>query len=97
MRTRLPLIGALAVVTLALAGCTTTVSVPASEVETTTADALAPQLGFTPDVACPDDLAGEVGATLVCELTDEAGNTHDATITVTSVEGTDVDFDISVG
>lgn len=90
-------VAAIAGALLALAGCTMSLSVDADDVETQAADALAPQLGYTPDISCPDDLKGEVGATLVCELTDDQGTTHDATITVTSVDGTDVNFDVNVG
>lgn len=87
----------LAAASLALAGCTTQLTVSAEDVAAQAADALAPQLGFTPDITCPEDLTAEVGEVLICELEDPEGGVHDATVTVTNVEGTDVDFDVSVG
>ncbi|GGA62077.1 hypothetical protein GCM10011490_10580 [Pseudoclavibacter endophyticus] len=88
---------ALTAAALALAGCSLDVSVPASDVESQAAAALEPQLGYAPEISCPDSLPAEVGHTMVCELTDDTGATHDATITVTEVDGTDVNFDVSVG
>jgi hypothetical protein len=46
-------------------------------------------------VSCPDNLKGTVGATLRCELTD-GGSTYGVTVTVTSVEGGVVKYDIKV-
>jgi len=85
-----------AVAALLLAGCTTRVYVSADEVAAQAADALAPQLGFTPDIACPDDLDAEVGATMTCTLADETGAEYDTVVTVTGVDGADVSFDIDV-
>jgi hypothetical protein len=57
---------------------------------------LAQQVGHEPDsVHCPDDLNGTVGATLRCEMTD-AGQHFGVTVTVTSVEGTDVRIHVKV-
>ena len=54
------------------------------------------QVGRAPDkVTCPDDLKGEVGTKEKCELKDGA-DTYGVTVTVTSVDGTDVKFDIKV-
>jgi len=46
-------------------------------------------------VTCPEDLEGVVGTQLRCELV--AGNdTYGVTVTVTSVKGTTVNFNIAV-
>jgi uncharacterized protein DUF4333 len=59
-------------------------------------DQLTQQVGRAPDaVTCPDNLKGTVGATLRCDLKD--GDQHDGvTVTVTSVNAGEVDFDIKV-
>ncbi|MGO2111544.1 MAG: DUF4333 domain-containing protein [Pseudoclavibacter sp.] len=92
--------GALAATTLALTGCSfsSSVQVPADEAAAQAAAALEPQLGYAPEISCPQDLEAEVGHELVCELVDDAGEPHDVTLTVTEV-GDDgyVDFDVSVG
>jgi hypothetical protein len=44
-------------------------------------------------VSCPDNLKGVVGATLRCQLSD-GGKNYGVTVTVTSVDGNDVEFDI---
>jgi hypothetical protein len=59
-------------------------------------DQLEAQVGHKPDtVSCPDNLKGARGATLRCTLTD-AGDTYGVNVTVTSVEGGDVKYDIKV-
>jgi hypothetical protein len=50
-----------------------------------------------PPLECPSDLRAEVGASIVCVIGDPAlGNTYDVTITVETVNGEDVGFDIQV-
>lgn len=57
-------------------------------------DQLEQQNRKKPDsVTCPDKLKGVPGATLRCTVVD-AGQTYGVNVTVTSVEGTDVKFDI---
>jgi hypothetical protein len=59
-------------------------------------DQVEQQNGKRPDsVSCPDNLKGVQGATLRCTLVD-AGQTYGVNVTVTSVEGSDVKFDIKV-
>lgn len=71
-------------------------AVPQEDVEQQVSDALAESVGQTPDkVECPDDLPAEVGAEMRCTLT-AGGESIGLTVTVTSVEGTDVNFDIQV-
>lgn len=71
-------------------------AVSQEDVEQQISDALAEQVGQTPDkVECPDDLPAEVGAEMRCTLT-AGGESIGLTVTVTSVEGTDVSFDFVV-
>lgn len=74
----------------------TALTVPAADVEAQAAAALAPHLQYTPAIACSGDLAGRVGESLDCELTDNDGVRHVAVIVVTGVDGQDVAFDVDV-
>ena len=57
---------------------------------------LASEVGHEPEsVTCPEDLTGKVGATTTCTLSD-AGESYGVTVTVTSVDGSDVKFDMKV-
>jgi hypothetical protein len=57
---------------------------------------LAQQVGHEPDsVTCPEDLPGEIGTSIRCELSD-SGQMYGVTVTVTKVQGTNVGFDIKV-
>jgi hypothetical protein len=63
------------------------------------ADTVAQKLADTtgrpePDITCPEDLTGKVGASARCTLTADDGSTLGVTVTVTSVDGSQVDFDI---
>ena len=92
------------VLTLALSGCSVSVgtsALSASEVEEQATAALAESQGIPleemPPLECPSDLPAEIGASIVCVIGDPAqGNTYDVTITVETVEGEDVGFDIKV-
>lgn len=54
------------------------------------------QVGRAPDsVTCPEDLVGEIGAETQCVLEDGADR-YGVEVVVTSVEGTNVGFDIAV-
>ncbi|MFD7970118.1 DUF4333 domain-containing protein [Streptomyces clavifer] len=85
-----------------LTGCSGSVSVGNADPElssdklaTTVAKKLAATTGQpTPDVTCPEDLAGKVGTTTRCTLTAGDGSTVGVTVTVTSVDGGRIDFDI---
>lgn len=79
-------LGAAAAVTLALSACGTTA--PRAAVE----DQIRTQLG-TATADCPDDLDGTVGALLTCAASDDVGP-FEVTVTVTSVQGDTVAFDI---
>jgi hypothetical protein len=78
-----------------------TPSLSATEVEEKATAALAEGQGVPleemPPLECPSDLPAEVGASIVCVIGDAAvGNTYNVTITVETVEGEDVSFDIQV-
>ena len=93
-----------AVAALLVSACSVSVgtsSLSAAEVEEKATAALAESQGIPleemPPLECPSDLPAEVGASIVCIIGDPAqGNTYDVTITVETVEGEDVGFDIQV-
>jgi hypothetical protein len=59
-------------------------------------DQLTEKVGRKPDsVTCPDNLKGNQGATLRCDLKD-GGQTYGVTVTVTDVDAGDVHFDFKV-
>lgn len=61
-------------------------NVSAQDVQQMISDQLAPKLGVTPDsVACPGDLATDVGAALTCQVT-VGGETHAVRISVAEVD-----------
>lgn len=72
------------------------VTVNKDDVAREISDQLEQQVGHKPEtVTCPDNLKGVEGATLRCTLTD-AGETYGVNVTVTSVEGGDVNFNFKV-
>ena len=74
----------------------TTPTVSRSELERQAAATLAAKVGRAPDkVECAGDLEGVKGKTQRCTVYDGAVG-YGATVTVTSVEGTDVGFGITV-
>ncbi|MFC0674993.1 DUF4333 domain-containing protein [Brachybacterium hainanense] len=83
-----------------LAGCSFSfggdVSVAQEEAEKQIIDLIGPQLPEEIESAdCPGSLAGEVGTTMTCTIT-VGGASYDTILTVTSVEGKQVNFDIDV-
>jgi predicted small lipoprotein YifL len=83
---------------VALAGCGLAgpASVSAADVEEQITEQLTQMVGQAPDdVTCPDDLPAEEGAEMTCVLS-AGGETIDVAVTVTSVDGDDVNFDIQV-
>ncbi|MDJ1369897.1 DUF4333 domain-containing protein [Gulosibacter molinativorax] len=95
-RTAVTSFAALAVVGLALAGCSSTLTVSESDVEAQAASSLEGQLGFAPEIDCTEGLPGEVGAEITCDLFDQSGARYDVIMTVTNVDGTNVEFDVNV-
>ncbi len=85
---------------LLLAGCTgsiggSTPQLPKDKLADTVARKLAATTGRPkPDITCPEDLEGKVGTTTRCTLTGDDGSTLGVTVTVTSVDGSQINFDI---
>lgn len=82
----------------ALAGCggDGTAQVDRDDLEEGIASDLEKEVGARPDkITCPGDLAGEVGETMRCELT-EGADSLGLTVEVTEVDGTDVAYSIVV-
>ncbi|MGJ5752956.1 uncharacterized protein DUF4333 [Streptomyces puniciscabiei] len=85
-----------------LVGCSGSVSVGKSEpkvsagkLATTVSERLAAQTGRPkPHITCPEDLTGKVGSSTRCKLTADDGSTLGVTVTVTSVQGSQINFDI---
>ncbi|WP_431970867.1 DUF4333 domain-containing protein [Nocardia sp. bgisy134] len=83
------------------AGCSveigsTTPEVKESELEKSVKQTLTEEVGQAPDaIDCPGDLEGKVGTTMRCTLT-AGGDTLALTVTVTSVEGDTVNYDVAV-
>ncbi|WP_330337480.1 DUF4333 domain-containing protein [Streptomyces sp. NBC_00557] len=101
MTTAVPVLSVVAAGAL-LAGCSGSVSVGKSEpkvsadkLATTVSEQLAAQTGRPkPHITCPEDLTGKVGSSTRCKLTADDGSTLGVTVTVTSVKGSKVNFDI---
>ncbi|PWV50130.1 DUF4333 domain-containing protein [Nocardiopsis sp. L17-MgMaSL7] len=71
-------------------------SVDVEEVENQSSARLSEQVGQVPDdFTCPGNLPAEEGAQMRCELT-AGGQSLGVTLTVTSVDGGQVDWDIVV-
>lgn len=88
----------------ALVGCkaeveasTSPTGVSEAKLEQTLQQKITDEVGSAPDdIDCPGGLDGEKGAIRVCELT--AGpDKLDVTVTVTSVEGSTVNFEYEIG
>jgi hypothetical protein len=83
-------------------GCSGSVEISAGKsvdkavVEQQISDQLEAQVGQKPDkIECPDDLKAKVGETMRCTLT-AGGDELGVSVEVTSVDGSDVGFDINV-
>ncbi len=90
----------LAALTATAAACSfsagTGVSVDKDELAKAIAAQYFEQVGRAPEsVECPDDLEGDVGATMRCTL-DADGLTYGVEVNVTEVKGTDVIFDLAL-
>lgn len=85
-----------------LAGCSASVNVEKPELRMSAgkvADLVAEKLAATtgqpkPNVTCPEDVPAEVGKVTRCKLTADDGSTLGVKVTVTSVKGTKMNFDI---
>jgi hypothetical protein len=92
---RLPRLAALPLLVLGLAGCGAG-TVAADDVAEQAEIALEEELGIRYEISCPDDLPAEVGAETRCTLSADDETELGVAITVTSVEGDTVNFDVDV-
>lgn len=96
-------LAALGILVAGLTGCSASVKVGSSGVPSVSPEDLQTKLAeqfagaTTPpqSIVCKDPLVGEVGKTASCEVTITDTNTIEAVSTVTKVDGTKIDFDIS--
>ncbi|MFC8045651.1 DUF4333 domain-containing protein [Nocardia sp. NPDC057353] len=84
----------------ALSACSVSIGgdpkIAEADLENSVQQTLAEEVGQTPDaIDCPGDLNGSVGTTMRCTLT-AGGDTLGLTVTVTSVEGDTVNYDVQV-
>lgn len=80
-----------------LAACASSDRVDAGEVEEAVREALTAEVGQEPEsVEYDGDLPAEVGASIRCILTATDGVRIGVTVSTTSVDGDDVDFEILV-
>jgi hypothetical protein len=91
---------AVAAASMAVAGCSFSIgsNQPKTVAKSDVADQISTKVnekaGHKPQsVSCPDDLKATVGASLDCQMTDD-GQTYGVNVTVTSVDGDKVNFDI---
>ena len=96
MPRRLRVLAATPFLLLGLAACSAS-TLAAEDTAEKAEDALEEQIGTRPDISCPDDLEAEVGAETRCTLTaGEDPTEYGVTVTVTSVDGDTVNFDVEV-
>lgn len=83
--------------TTAPANSTSVPTVARDDLEPKIVELLTPQLGAAPKYAvCPENLRGEIGTELQCQIVDAEGLERQVLVTVSSVEGTTVDFNLKV-
>ncbi|WP_040780283.1 DUF4333 domain-containing protein [Nocardia pneumoniae] len=89
----------LSLLAAALTACSVSIGtarVAEADLEKSVKDTLTQKAGQEPDaIDCPGDLTGKTGTTMRCTLTAGADNLG-VTLTVTSVEGDTVNYDIEV-
>ena len=96
MPRRLRLLAATPFLLFGLAACSAN-TLAAEDTAEKAEDALEEPIGTRPDISCPDDLEAEVGAETRCTLTaGEDPTEYGVTVTVTSVDGDTVNFDVEV-
>lgn len=96
-------IAAIGLLGAGLSGCSgsakvetkSTPSVSAADLQSNLTDRFSSADTPPQSVTCKEDLLGEVGETAICDVTFSDVNTVEAVVTVTSVDGTTVNYDIS--
>jgi hypothetical protein len=83
-------------VTAALVVACGDAEVPKADVEQQAMKTLSATVGKeSPPITCPGNLKAKVGTTMTCSISLD-GKTHDVTITVTGIEGTNAKFNVEV-
>jgi hypothetical protein len=89
----------LSLLVTALTACSVSIGTPKvgeADLERSVKDSLTEKVGQEPDaIDCPGDLTGKEGTTMRCTLT-AGGDTLGVMLTVTSVDGDTVKYDIAV-
>lgn len=80
---------------LALAACGGEAAVAATSVQTSALEQFSQQFQVE-SVDCPEDLPADVGAQITCVLVDGAGDSFEMTVTVTTVDDGDVNYDLEI-
>jgi Domain of unknown function (DUF4333) len=101
MRTLTAALGAVAALGVLVSGCSVSIggdgkpTVSRGALQTDIADRLT-RAGEQPEsVICKEDLVGEVGRTARCEVVMSPTNSFEPVVTVTRVEGTTIDYEMS--
>ncbi|MFI0715979.1 DUF4333 domain-containing protein [Streptomyces inhibens] len=100
--TRLSAAASILAASALLVGCSASAHVekaepklPADKLATTVAEKLAAATGRQkPHITCPEDLVGKVGTTTRCKLSADDGSTLGVSVTVTSVDGSEINFNV---
>lgn len=81
-----------------VAACSTSVTLPKSDLESNIASRISEQLGTTADqvtVSCASDLEGVVGKTTTCDVTTADGQQQSFVATTNSVDGTTIGYELA--
>jgi hypothetical protein len=82
---------------LAACGLISSTTLSADAVASSAEDALEEQIGVRPSINCPEDVKAKVGSETRCTLTGgEDPTEYGVTVTVTSVDGENAVFDVTV-
>ena len=104
VRTAMTVLATGALVCAAVSACTinigsrnppSTATVSKADLQKDISQRLADAGQMPQSVSCPDDLVGQVGQSTRCEVTISATSSLEPIVTVTSVEGTKVNYDIT--
>ena len=101
MRTRMAAVGVLVAGGALVSGCSVSAgtdlkaTVSKGSLQTDIADRLTEAGEHPESVTCKEDLVGEVGKTARCEVVISATNSFEPVVTVTSVDGATIDYEMS--
>ena len=103
MRSVIAAVGAAAACAAAASGCTinvgthtapATAEVSKADLQKDVSNRVAEAGQVAQSVTCPEDLVGEVGKTTRCTVTKSATSSYEVLVTVVSVEGSNVNYDV---